>query len=180
MNRPTVTKSSSLRRFLSILAFGIAGSLGLTLTSAPLAQARDLTGRLGLGYNSEFANFTHTGGVPGISLKYGISRDINVEGVLGVDTASPTNDVVGLKFFKNIFYETNLNFYFMAGGGIVSGDSKTGLELLSGFGVEFFFPGLESLGFAMETGAEIDNLTGSYNLKTLGVSFLNAGIHFYF
>jgi hypothetical protein len=39
---------------------------------------------------------------------------------------------------------------------------------------------LESLGFAMETGASLDNLSGSFALKTLGVSFLNAGIHFYF
>jgi hypothetical protein len=133
-----------------------------------------------LGYNSEFANYTHTNGVPGISLKYGVSRDIAVEGVLGVDTASPSNDVFGLKFFKNIFYETNLNFYFFAGGGIVAGDSKTGAELLSGFGVEWFFPGLESLGFSMDVGGELDNLSGNYALKTLGVSFLNAGIHFYF
>lgn len=155
-------------------------TLGVVFLTAPFAEARDLTGRLGLGYNSEFANYSQPNGVPGISLKYGISRDIAIEGVFGVDTASPTNDVVGLKFFKNIFYETNLNFYFMAGGGLVAGNSNTGLELLSGFGVEFFFPGLESLGFAMETGGEIDNLSGSYNLKTLGVSFLNAGIHFYF
>ena len=161
-------------------ALGIVLALCAALSTCPLAHARDLTGRLGLGYNSEFANFSQPNGVPGISVKYGISRDIGVEGVLGVNTASPTNDVVGLKFFKNIFYETNLNFYFMAGGGIVNGNSQTGLEILSGFGVEFFFPGLESLGFSMETGGEIDNLTGSYNLKTLGVSFLNAGIHFYF
>ena len=85
-----------------------------------------------------------------------------------------------MKFFKNVFYETNLNFYFMAGAGIVSGNSKTGLEVLSGFGTEWFFPGLESLGFAMEVGGSVDNLSGSYALKTLGVSFLNAGIHFYF
>jgi hypothetical protein len=175
-NGPAVTrKPSSLRCILPLGLFIVAAAF-----SAPSAQARDLTGRLGLGYNSEFANYTHTNGVPGISLKYGISRDIAVEGIVGVDTISPTNDVVGLKFFKNIFFETNLNFYFFAGGGIVAGDSKTGAEILSGFGAEWFFPGLESLGFSMDVGGELDNLSGNFGLKTLGVSFLNAGIHFYF
>lgn len=146
------------------------------------AEARDLTGRLGLGYNAEFANSDTSvpNHVPAISLKYAVTRDIALEGVLGFNTGTPSNDVVGLKFFKNIFYETNLNFYFTAGGGILNGQSKTGAEILSGFGVEWFFPGLESLGFAMETGGELDNLQGSYALKTLGISFLNAGIHFYF
>ena len=60
--------SSSLRRFLA--------SLSLVLTLAifllPAAEARDLSGRLGLGYNAEFADFNATNGVPAISLKYGI------------------------------------------------------------------------------------------------------------
>jgi len=173
---PVVTwKASSLRCILSFTLL-----VAVMVVSLPRAEARDLTGRLGLGYNSEFANYTHTNGVPGISLKYGLSRDLAVEGVIGVDTVSPTNDVFGLKLFKNIFYETNLNFYFFAGGGIVAGDSKTGAEVLSGFGVEWFFPGLESLGFSMDVGGELDNLSGNFGLKTLGVSFLNAGIHFYF
>jgi len=149
---------------------------------APAAQARDLTGRLGLGYNAEFANSNSTipNSVPAISLKYGITRDIGIEGIVGFNTGSPSNDVVGLKMFKNIFYETNLNFYFMAGGAVVSGNGKTGAELLTGFGTEAFIPGLESLGFSMEVGGELDNLSGTYALKTLGFSFLNAGIHFYF
>src|ERR1041385_157999 len=69
-------------------------------------SARDLQGRLGLGYNSEFANFQVPNGVPAISLKYGLTRDFAIEGVLGVSTSSPRNSVVGGKFFKNIFFET--------------------------------------------------------------------------
>jgi hypothetical protein len=144
------------------------------------AHARDLQGRLGLGYNDEWANQHMTNGVPGISLKYGVSRDIAFEAVLGVNTGNPSNSVAGLKFFRNLFYETNLNFYFTAGAGIVTADQKTGPELLSGFGAEAFIPGIESLGFSMEAGATLDNLSGNFVLKTLGVSFLNAGIHFYF
>lgn len=169
---------SALRRHVTSLLVLIT----LLSLSSTFAEARDLTGRLGLGYNSEFANSDSsiTGHVPAISLKYGISREFAIEGVVGFNTGSPANTVVGAKIFKNIFYETNLNFYYMAGGAAVQGNSKSGAQVITGFGVEWFFPGLESLGFAMETGASLDNLSGSYALKTLGVSFLNAGIHFYF
>jgi hypothetical protein len=144
-------------------------------------EAREMQGRLGLGYNAEFANYNYTNGVPAVSFKYGLTRDIGAEAVIGLNTSSPTNSVTALKFFKNIFYETNLNFYFMLGAGILSAQpagatsNNTGAEFLGGFGAEFFIPGIESLGFAMETGGEFDNLSG-----TFGFSFLNAGIHFYF
>jgi hypothetical protein len=138
-----------------------------------------MQGRLGLGYNSEFAN-SAVQRVPGISIKYGLTRDIAAEAVGGFATSSPANTVAGLKFFKNVFYETNLNFYFMAGGAILSAGGKSGAQFLGGLGAEFFVPGLESLGFAMETGASFDNVTGSFVLRSLGVSFLDAGIHFYF
>ncbi len=144
------------------------------------AWARDLHGRLGLGYNSEFANSTSMGRVPGISLKYGLTKDIAFEAVAGIATTSPTNSVTGLKFFKNLFFETNLNFYFMLGAGLLNANSKSGTEFLGGFGAEFFIPGVDSLGLSVETGGELDNLTGSYVIRTLGVSFLDAGIHFYF
>lgn len=153
----------------------------LAAFSPGLAQAKDMHGKLGLGYNSEFENANLSGGVPGVSLKYGVTRDIAAELVVGASTASPSNSIVGVKFFKNLFYETNLNFYFMLGGGILSGGGHSGAEFLGGFGSEFFIPGIESLGFSVETGGLFENIsTGSFVLKTLGVSFLSAGIHFYF
>ncbi len=144
------------------------------------AQARDLQGRLGLGYNSEFANMRVSDGAPAVSVKYAFTRDVGAEAILGLSTASPSNSATGVKFFKNLFLETDLNFYFMLGAGVVSGNSHTGAEFLGGFGAEFFIPGVQSLGFSMETGATFDNLSGSYGLRTLGLSFLNAGMHFYF
>ncbi len=154
----------------------------LILGFSSSSDARDLQGRLGLGYNSEFAN-SHpqtVGGTPGISLKYALTRDIAMAGILGMNTASPKNSVVGLKFFKNFFLETNLNFYFFLAGALVSGNSVNGAEFLSGFGSEFFIPGIESLGLSFELGASLNNLSGSFALRTLGVSLLNAGVHFYF
>ena len=152
----------------------------ISLLTHSLSYARDLQGRFGLGYNAEFANIYALNGVPGISVKYGLTRDIAFEGVFGISTASPTNSVTAVKFFKNLFFETNLNFYFMAGGGFLSAEKRSGNEFLAGFGAEFFIPGIESLGFGMESGASMDSLSGSFAIKTLGISFLNAGIHFYF
>ena len=68
----------------------------------------------------------------------------------------------------------------MGGLGIINSNNIPGIEFLMGVGVEFFIPGLESLGLSMETGATFDNGNGNYAIKTLGVSFLDAGIHFYF
>jgi hypothetical protein len=144
------------------------------------ALARDLQGRLGLGYNNQFANRDGTNHVPGISLKYGFTRDLAGAAVFGIATTNPGNSVTALKFFKNLFFETNLNFYFLLGAGMLTSDRNTGTELLGGFGAEFFIPGVESLGFSFETGGSLDNLSGSFALKTLGFSFLDAGIHFYF
>jgi hypothetical protein len=166
--------------FLTFRVFILSCALVAVLTDSREAQARDLQGRLGLGYNAEFVNSLVDQRVPGISIKYGLTRDLAVEAVVGVATTSPTDTVTGIKFFKNIFYETNLNFYFMLGGAILSAQGRGGAEFLTGFGVEFFIPGLESLGFATETGGTFDNLSGNFALRTLGVSFLDAGIHFYF
>jgi hypothetical protein len=156
----------------------------LVLSSSTLSFARDLQGRFGLGFNREFENYrslTSPTGVPAISLKYGLTRDIAVAGIIGVATTDPLNSVTALKFFKNVFYETSLNFYFMVGGGLVKvSSSSSGAQFLAGFGAEFFIPGIESLGFSVETGLTFDNLSGGFIVRTLGVSFLDAGIHFYF
>jgi hypothetical protein len=146
----------------------------------PNASARDMQGRLGLGYNAQFSNINMTNGVPGISIKYALTRDVSFEGIIGITTASPGNTVTAVKLMRNLFLETNLNFYTMLGGGILSAENRSGVEFLGGFGAEFFIPGVESLGFSMETGGSFTNISGSFALQTIGASFLNAGIHFYF
>lgn len=178
MSQPVTCSQSSVAR-RSWLPASLAIFTLSAVCAAP-AQARDLQGRLGLGYNAQFVNTTARNGVPAVSLKYAFTRDIGTELIVGVATNTPTNSVFGAKFFKVLFFETNLNFYSMIGGGIVTAESRTGSQFMGGFGAEFFIPGLESLGFAMETGGSFDNLSGSFALRTMGVSFLNAGIHFYF
>ncbi len=159
----------------------VFAALLLTVALIPSgAFARDLQGRLGLGYNAQFSNTQLAGGVPGLSAKYAFTRDIAGELVFGVATSTPSNSVFAAKFFKNLFLETNLNFYTMFGAGLVSGGGNKGTEFLAGFGAEFFIPGVESLGLSMELGGSFTNLSGSFILKTMGVSFLNAGMRFYF
>lgn len=145
------------------------------------AQARDLQGRLGLGYNAQFANYRESGNtVAAIAAKYAVTKDIAFEGVVGAATTSPGNSVIGLKIFKNLFFENNLNFYMMFAGGLVTAHGNSGVDLQSGFGTEFFIPGLESVGISFEVGGELENLSGSMVFRTMGASFLNAGMRFYF
>lgn len=145
------------------------------------AWARDLQGRLGVGFNSQFANSAVDSPAPGVSIKYALSRDLAAELVAGMRTSSPINSVTGLKLFKNLFMETSINFYASLGGALVSARGTTGAEFLGTMGAEFFIPGLESLGFSFETGGSLHNLTnGSFSFRTVGVSFVDAGMHFYF
>ena len=92
--------------------------LGITVVHMALlplpALARDLQGRLGIGYNSEFVNSVVASRVPGVSVKYALTRDIAVAAIVGTSTASPSNSVTAVKFFKNLFLETNLNFYSLS------------------------------------------------------------------
>ncbi len=182
MSKSTVTLTlkrvaqSSISQKLRLSLFAIFA----TFTCLSTASAKDLQGRLGLGYNAEFVSSTSANGVPAISLKYGFTRDLAGELIFGIATTTPGSSVSGVKFFKNIFFENNLNFYFMLGGALVSAGGASGSQFIGGFGVEFFIPGVDSLGFSMETGASFDNLSGTFAMRTLGMSFLNAGMHFYF
>ncbi len=154
--------------------------LGFIFMLSPLPSfARDLHGRLGVGYNAQLSSSTLTS-IPGVALKYGMTHDIATEFILAVGTSTPSSFGVGVKFFKNIFFETNLNFYIMAGLGYSSAVGSSGIDLLMGPGVEFFIPGLESLGISFEAGVAASSVTGSFIVKTMGASFLHAGMRFYF
>ncbi len=151
-----------------------------TLSDARDANARDLQGRLGLGYNAQFANYRETNGVPAIAAKYAMTKDIAIEGILGMSTSTPGNSVIGMKFFKILFFENSLNFYSMLAGALVTANNLSGTDLQGGFGCEFFIPGLESVGISFELGAELTNISGTMVFRTMGASFLNAGMRFYF
>lgn len=166
-----------MRRILSVFWFAIG-----CLCIGSSAQSKELFGRIGLGYNAQFAQTSTTNGVPGISIKYGINPRTMIEAIGGFYSGTGGTGVAALKFMQTLHSESYANFYFVFGGGFVSAASKSGTEFLGGFGGEFFIPGVDSIGISFEAGLDIENVTsasGSMVVKTFGASFLNAGMHFY-
>lgn len=166
-------------KLVALLTFAVA-----SLTVVPIAstEARELHGRMGLGYNAQFAQMPNSlTGVPALSLKYGLARKIALQLVGGYYSGSSGSGVATAIFEQTLFGEPNLNFFWLLGGGWVSQAAASGTEWISGFGTEFFIPGVESVGISFEAGLSLENLTrGRFILKTFGASFLNAGMHFYF
>lgn len=143
-------------------------------------QAKDLMNRLGIGYRNQFA-----ADLPGVAVQYYPGADLAVSGVMGVDTQKD-NSRFGMmaKLHRIIFHEDNCHFYMGAGAGVLSvetaGSNQSGFELLGFGGTEFFFSGLENLGFSFEAGVAVTSLSSSVRFRTVGDSPLKAGMTFYF
>jgi hypothetical protein len=147
------------------------------------AQAKELFGRVGLGYNAQFANTALTNGVPAISIKYGLAPRAMLELVGGFYSGSNGSGVFGVKYMQTLRSESYANFYFLVGGAAVSANHRSGAEFLLGLGSEFFIPGVDNVGISFEAGMSAENIsqvTQSFVVKTFGASFINAGMHYYF
>jgi hypothetical protein len=146
------------------------------------AQAKDLAHRLGVGYTNQFGLDQD---LPSIALRYFPNQEYGLAGAIGVDTTKGNSRFgAQAKIIKLIFKEDNLNFYTGAAAGIVSRekDSKTnsGFDLSGFVGTEFFFSGLENLGFCMEAGVGVTSVSSEVRFRTIGDHPLRAGIFFYF
>jgi hypothetical protein len=156
-------------------------ALVLAVLCPSIGQAKDMTNRLGVGYKNQFGgnNF------PGIAAQYYPGADLGVSLSLGIDTQKNAS-AFGLlgKIYRIIFQEDNLNFYMGAGAGVLSqetlGNNESGFELMGFAGAEFFFSGLENLGFSFETGIGVTSLSSAVRFRTFGDSPVHAGITFYF
>ena len=144
--------------------------------------AADLRGRLGVGMTNQLAN-----DVPAISLKIQQSKTFAVGGLVGFKSdEDATLYGAGVKFYRIIFDEPQLNFYF---AGLFASESyldeqkksQTGFQIDGTLGSEFHFQGLESLGFSLEFGVSVRKAdeTGGTSFQTLGDNFLKAAVHFY-
>lgn len=164
-----------------VLALRLFILIALT-TFTGLAQAKDLGHRLGVGFTNQFGLDQE---LPSVALRYFPNQDYGVAGAIGVDTTK-NNSRFGFqgKIIKLIYREDNLNFYTGASAGVVSRekDSKTdsGFDLTGILGVEFFFAGLENLGFCMEAGVGVTSVSSEVRFRTIGDHPLRAGIFFYF
>lgn len=146
-----------------------------------LAFGADLRGRLGIGATNQLAN-----GLPALSLKIQQSKTFALGGLLGF-RSNQDNTIygTGIKFYRIIFDEPQLNFYLaglFAHQSYLDGDKvKTGYQADGTLGSEFHFAGLESIGFSFEFGISARNTDpGPGNsIQTLGDHLIRAGVHFY-
>ena len=142
------------------------------------AHALEKNNRMGVGMTNQLKNE-----FPSLSFKTQKSRSFAYGGMLGLSTSDTNGGYgAGIKLYRNIFDEPQLNFYMAAAGAILSnkiaGESFSGFQFDLSFGSEFHFSGLNSLGFSFEFGVSA-NKKKDFVFETLGNNFLVAGIHFY-
>lgn len=138
----------------------------------------DKIGRLGVGITNELANNT-----PAISFKIQKNRAMALGGIVNFNSNSTDGGYgAGLKFYKNIFDEPQLNFYFLGMAALLNKKensvSYSGFQFNLGFGSEFHFTGLNSVGFSFEMGVTASKVN-NFSFKTMGNNFIVSGIHFY-
>lgn len=142
--------------------------------------AKDMSSRLGVGYRNSLVTAT----IPSTAIVYSPSPDYSVYASLGVDTEDTNSKfamLVGAR--RIIFREDNMNFYSAGQMGLVNQEvastKDSGFEIAALVGGEFFLPGLDSLGFNFETGLGVTTVKKT-RFRTMGDSFVGAGITFYF
>jgi hypothetical protein len=167
------------------------------------ALAKDLAQRISVGYNQQ-ATAGWVGGADSsltgqflsssaISSKYWFDNKLAVEGLFGYYTAK-NEDVGGWasQIVGKVNYvlndETNLKFYTGGGLGIIpmkvdygrEEESYTGFLALALLGWEFFFEGLDNLGFDVEVGLQYIDIDTFAQFGTYGGGFGSLGIRYYF
>lgn len=158
---------------------GILKVLVAALMVSNILLAKDLASRLGVGIKNNSAE-----DVPAVAVIYYPNQDFAITGGLGLDTKKDQSKfVVSGGVRKILFKENQLNFYFGGQLAMVNyeagGVKENGFELNAIFGAEFFFTGLDSLGFSFEGGAGISSLK-DVRFRTIADSPVRAGITFYF
>jgi hypothetical protein len=144
------------------------------------ANAKELGSRLGVGFRNNYVTFT----LPSVATVYYPNNETAVLGSLGLDTEENNSKFALMAGVRRIvFKEEMMNFYM--GGNIamitneVASTKDSGFELAALVGGEFFLNGLDSLAFNFESGVGVTNVK-KVRFKTMGDSFVSAGIVFYF
>lgn len=144
--------------------------------------AKDLRGRLGIGFNSQLTER----GVNSISTKYWLSSNLGFQGTFGFVSSDDYDELdLGGKVLFKIQDEKNLHVDTFGGLGFVSydpevGDSDSGLAISGGLAIEYFFSGLPNLGFSSEIGMQFSDINDNSSFRTTADTFITAGIHYYF
>lgn len=143
------------------------------------SYAKNLSNRLGIGYKNQFSQ-----DLPAIAVQYYPGPEVGISAALGIDTQQNASKLgLMVKFHRIIFTEDNLNFYLGAGAGLltreINSKNDSGFELSGFAGTEFFFSGLDSLGFSFEAGIGVTSLSTGVRFRTIADHPIRAGITFY-
>ncbi len=161
---------------LSLLVF-------VAIVPSTVVYAKDLANRLGVGIKNN-----NSMDLPALATVYYPNADVAFTGSLGVDTQEDNSKFAANAGIRKIlFREDHLNFYYGGQVGLVNMETPTatgsnkesGFEMNVVFGAEFFFAGLDSLGFSFEGGFGLSSLD-STRFRTIGDHPLKAGLIFYF
>ncbi|MBC7754581.1 MAG: organic solvent tolerance protein [Moraxellaceae bacterium] len=144
------------------------------------ALARPMPQRLGIGIKDNTSQ-----SIPSLTALYNMNDQFAFFGGFGFDTKkdySTTQINVGIRHI--VFHETNLHFYTGGQFAIVNledpiNGKQNGFEVNALLGAEFFFAGLENIGFSFEGGIGLSSYKET-RVRTIGDHPLKAGILFYF
>ena len=142
------------------------------------AEALDRRGRIGIGLSNEFSH-----NIPALSFKLQRSRSFALGGVAALDTTNSGGYGAGIKLYRNLFEEPQLNFYTAGLIALINqknhkSGSDSGFQIDWLFGSEFSFSGLSSLGFSFEFGISLNKLD-EFRAQTKGEHFITSSVHFY-
>jgi hypothetical protein len=138
--------------------------LVLLLALPSVAQAKDLRKKLGIGFNNNFSSMTS------VSVKLGLPMPKPTQN-LQVQVLAGFSLIRGAK--EDGFVGGRLLVPFIAGDvGLFRGQAV--------LGVEFFFFGLERLGFSAEFGLNLDLGADQLELTTTSGTAASVGVHYYF
>lgn len=152
--------------------------LFLGLLASQNSRAYDKIDRLGVGLSNELKN-----DISSLSFKIQKNRTFALGGLVGISSNQKTGGYgAGLKFYRNIFDEPQLNFYMTGMAALLSkkinDTTNSGFQIDAGLGTEFHFTGLNSIGFSFEFGMSA-NKVQNFSFETMGGSYLVSGVHFY-
>ena len=161
--------------------------LGGALLAPGVASAKDLNGRVGVGFSEQFTGTTGVPGLTEVSVRYGIpsgqpTLNVQMELDAGVDySGGALGAAGGLRFLFGAVAEDNMNLYVGAGVGYVySGldPDLSAVRIQPGLEAQFFLFGLENLGFTAGVGLNVD-IGAATRITTVGGAPM-VGMHYWF
>lgn len=141
------------------------------------AVAKDLSGKVGVGFNNQFASLSALSAryvLPLADLHVAIEANVGTSILKGQENAA----FGGLRMIYGLVREDNMVLHAGLGVGLWGEGKTNSLRLQPVLGAEFFLYGLENLGFLVEWGLTID--LGSENRVYTTSTAPSAGLHYYF